>query len=167
MWIILTLIVPTSMLIAIEPLISPGGGVVVVKNGGATMMLDIVTRKESAETVKTLCAKSGSCKVVGAWTPDGEPAGAKYDALDEKGERTEASKLVETDAPFDRATYLARIGHAQDVHRFAGHVERVKAAVGEKPSLVVENGGPTGMVDIVTREDSVVEPPAPFRYLLK
>lgn len=166
-WITLTLIVPLAMMEALSGLVSPGGGLVVVKNGGETAMVDMVTRKESAETVKTLCAKSGSCKVVGAWTPDGEPAGSKYDALDEKVARTEASKLVEADAPFDLSSYVSKLGNDKDVHRFAGQGERVKTAVGEKPPLVVKNGGTTGMVDIITSKDSVVEPPAPFRYLLK
>lgn len=46
-WITLTLIVPLAMMGALSGIVSPGGGVVVVKNGGPTAMVDIVTRKES------------------------------------------------------------------------------------------------------------------------
>lgn len=116
-------------------LVSPGGGLVVVKNGGPTAMVDMVTHRDTVPTIRTLCAKAAGCKIVGAWTEDGELSGAKYDALDKDGKITDASKLTEADAPFDRATYLAKIGHAQDVHRFAGHGARTKAEIGGKPLL--------------------------------
>ena len=135
MWITLTLIVPAALAVTLGGLVTPGGGLVVVKNGGATGMVDIVTRADTIPTIKTLCAKASECKVLGSWSDDGELAGAKYDALDAAGKRTDASKLVEADAPFDKTIYVSKIGHDQDVHRFAGHGERVKIGVGEKPPL--------------------------------
>lgn len=101
-------------------------------------MLDVITQKKNAKAIIELCRKTANAKVIGAWKDDGELSGAEYDSLDVEGKRTEASKLTKADVPFDQAAYQARIGHAQDVHRFAGQADRQKVKVGDTVGKLLE-----------------------------